>query len=125
MSNLALVLSDADHAATPNINLTTANLLKGDKWDTWANDIQHDGDMTYSGADQPVSMRDLIGDAVTGFYQAITRNQTLQINYSAGKDSETILGLALLALVRAKRQGMNQSKHHFPLTAHIGSAHKS
>lgn len=69
--------------------------------------------MTYSGADQPVSMRDLIERAVAGFYQAITNCQTLQINYSVGKNSERILGPALLALVRAKRQGIKQSEHHF------------
>lgn len=116
MSALALALSDTNHTATTS-NL---NLLKGDKWDTWAKDIGYNGDMTYSGADQPVSMRDLIESAVAGFYQAISNGQTLQINYSAGKDSETILGLALLALVRAKRQGMNQSKHHFVVHSDTG-----
>ena len=105
MSNLAFAF---DAPTTP-----TFSLLKGDKWDTWMTGIQNDGNMTYQGKDQPVSLGELITDAVEGFYQAIVDGRTLQINYSGGKDSEGTLALALLALVRAKRQGINQSGHHF------------
>lgn len=112
MSNLALELE----FTAPTAPL----LLKGDKWDTWATDIQNDGTMTYEGDDQPVSMATLITSAVEGFYQAIVNGHTLQINCSFGKDSSTCLHLALLALVRAKRQGITQSEHHFVVHSDTG-----
>lgn len=81
MSNLALDLDlEFDAASAP-----APVLLKGDKWDTWAADIQNDGSMTYEGDDQPVSLAELITSAVEGYYQAIVDGRTLQLNYSGGK----------------------------------------
>lgn len=109
----------------PNLALafdmpTTPVLLKGDKWDTWVSDMKNDTDMTYQGNDQPISMMELINDAVEGFYQAIVAGHTLQINCSFGKDSVSCLHLALLALVRAKRQGIKQSEYHFVVHSDTG-----
>ncbi|MBO0216890.1 phosphoadenosine phosphosulfate reductase, partial [Vibrio sp. Vb2880] len=51
--------------------------------------------------------------SVDAIYRYLIEGYTYQIQYSSGKDSETVLGLFLLALMRAKREGKEVSNAHF------------
>ncbi|MDF4421866.1 phosphoadenosine phosphosulfate reductase [Vibrio parahaemolyticus] len=74
-----------------------------DAWDTWADELSH-SDLEIT----PLVMR-----SVEAIYNYLKQGFTYQIQYSAGKDSETVLGLFLLALTKAKREGIPISEHHF------------
>ncbi|HBK7908908.1 TPA: phosphoadenosine phosphosulfate reductase family protein [Vibrio cholerae O1] len=83
--------------------VNTIDVKELDSWDTWTQDlIDFDGEIT------PLTLR-----SVDAIYRYLIQGYTYQIQYSSGKDSETVLGLFLLALMRAKREGKAISNAHF------------
>nr|WP_159373573.1 hypothetical protein [Vibrio cholerae]CQB46341.1 Putative reductase [Vibrio cholerae] len=83
--------------------VNTIDVKELDSWDTWKQDlIDFDGEIT------PLTLR-----SVDAIYRYLIQGYTYQIQYSSGKDSETVLGLFLLALMRAKREGKAISNAHF------------
>lgn len=74
-----------------------------DKWDTWSDEL----------SESDLDIKPLVMRSVQAIYSYLKQGYTYQIQYSAGKDSETVLGLFLLALTRAKREGLTISNHHF------------
>ncbi|KAB1185705.1 phosphoadenosine phosphosulfate reductase [Photobacterium damselae subsp. damselae] len=74
-----------------------------DNWDDWMNGII-DADMNIGGECIAV---------VNRIYDLLLAGKICQLAYSSGKDSETVLGLFLLALMKAVRNGDDVSPYHF------------
>lgn len=74
-----------------------------DAWDSWVDELSN----------SDLEIKTHVMRAVGAIYQYLMQGYTYQIQYSAGKDSETVLGLFLLALIKAKRDDARISKHHF------------
>lgn len=84
-------------------SLNKIDVKELDSWDSWKQDlIGFDSEIT------PLTLR-----SVDAIYRYLIEGYTYQIQYSSGKDSETVLGLFLLALMRAKREGKEVSNAHF------------
>ncbi|SAE39815.1 PUA domain (predicted RNA-binding domain) [Enterobacter hormaechei] len=100
--------------------LTNTNIIfKNDKWDDSLNVLRQHQDLQFSEAGR-VSVGELAADSVTSIYKAITEGWTMMLGYSSGKDSEVLLHLFLIALVRAVRNGKMTSRNHFILHTDTG-----
>lgn len=85
---------------------TLAPILTGDKWDTVWQTLANDEDLNYVDASTGTSMANLITTGTNAIYKALTDGWTMSLAYSSGKDSECVLHLFLMALVRAN--GINR-----------------
>lgn len=94
-------------------------IFKNDKWDDSLNVLRQHQDLQFSEAGR-VSVGELAADSVTSIYKAITEGWTMMLGYSSGKDSEVLLHLFLIALVRAVRNGKMTSRNHFILHTDTG-----
>ncbi|HGW2943689.1 TPA: hypothetical protein ACNP34_003001 [Citrobacter freundii] len=81
---------------------TLAPILTGDKWDTVWQTLANDEDLNYVDASTGTSMANLITTGTNAIYKALTDGWTMSLAYSSGKDSECVLHLFLMALVRAR-----------------------
>ena len=88
---------------------TISPILTGDKWDTVWQTLANDEDLNYVDASTGTSMANLITTGTNAIYKALTDGWTMSLAYSSGKDSECVLHLFLMALVRATRNGTNIS----------------
>ncbi|WP_050569758.1 phosphoadenosine phosphosulfate reductase family protein [Dickeya sp. NCPPB 3274] len=77
--------------------------------DKWNNVLAALGDLEQSGLSEKVA------SSLEAIYRALTTGWTLMLGYSSGKDSETVLHLFLMALMRVMRTGKITSRHHFIL----------
>lgn len=84
---------------------TSENIITDDKWN---NVLTALGDL-----DQSLSEK--VASSLEAIYRALTTGWTLMLGYSSGKDSETLLHLFLMALMRVMRAGKITSRHHFIL----------
>lgn len=99
---------------------TLAPILTGDKWDTVWQTLANDEDLNYVDASTGTSMANLITTGTNAIYKALTDGWTMSLAYSSGKDSECVLHLFLMALVRATRNGTNISQHHYVIHTDTG-----
>lgn len=99
---------------------TLAPILTGDKWDTVWQTLANDEDLNYVDASTGTSMANLITTGTNVIYKALTDGWTMSLAYSSGKDSECVLHLFLMALVRATRNGTNISQHHYVIHTDTG-----
>ncbi|EHW2068061.1 TPA_asm: phosphoadenosine phosphosulfate reductase [Salmonella enterica] len=99
---------------------TLAPILTGDKWDTVWQTLANDEDLNYVDASTGTSMANLITTGTNAIYKALTDGWTMSLAYSSGKDSECVLHLFLMALVRATRNGTNISQHHYVMHTDTG-----
>ena len=100
--------------------LTNTNIIfKNDKWDDSLNVLRQHQDLQFSEAGR-VSVGELAANFITSIYKAITEGWTMMLGYSSGKDSEVLLHLFLIALVRAVRNGKLTSRNHFILHTDTG-----
>lgn len=99
---------------------TLAPILTGDKWDTVWQTLANDEDLNYVDASTGTSMANLITTGANAIYKALTDGWTISLAYSSGKDSECVLHLFLMALVRATRNGTNISQHHYVIHTDTG-----
>lgn len=90
--------------------VNTIDIKQLDEWDTWGEELAESG----------LDISPMVNRSVDAIYRYLCEGFTFQIQYSAGKDSETVLGLFLLALTRAKRQGIEVSPHHFAVHVDTG-----
>ncbi|WP_277850708.1 phosphoadenosine phosphosulfate reductase family protein [Moellerella wisconsensis] len=104
-----------DNQVPPSISV-----LKADKWQAVWHTLKEDADLNYRDASRGVSLSDLINDGTASIYQALTDNWTISLAWSSGKDSEVVLHLFLMALVRAVRAGIPISQHHYLLHTDTG-----
>lgn len=81
-----------------------------DKWDTWPMDLEQ----------AELEITDKVKTSVDAFYTIIERGFTCKILFSNGKDSNCILSLFLLAMMRAKRNNIPMSQHHFLININTG-----
>jgi 3'-phosphoadenosine 5'-phosphosulfate sulfotransferase (PAPS reductase)/FAD synthetase len=100
--------------------LTNKNIIfKNDKWDVSLDVLSQHPDLNCSDAGRR-SVGALAGRAVSSIYNAITGGWTMMLGYSSGKDSEVLLHLFLIALIRAVRHGKMTSRNHFILHTDTG-----
>ena len=90
-------------------------LLRGDKWDSVWSELTDNEDLNFVDASRGTSLSSLITSSVEAIHTALIDGWTMMIGYSSGKDSETVLHLFLMALIRAVRSGAAISQHHFIL----------
>lgn len=90
-------------------------LLRGDKWDSVWSELTDNEDLNFVDASRGTSLSSLITSSVEAIHTALIDGWTMMIGYSSGKDSETVLHLFLMALIRAVRSGATISQHHFIL----------
>lgn len=90
-------------------------LLRGDKWDSVWSELTDNEDLNFVDASRGTSLSSLITSSVESIHTALIDGWTMMIGYSSGKDSETVLHLFLMALIRAVRSGATISQHHFIL----------
>ncbi|MDM2765676.1 phosphoadenosine phosphosulfate reductase [Citrobacter sp. Cpo150] len=90
-------------------------IFQSDKWDTCLSDINSLPAFSAIDTGRSQSLANLINSSVESIYNAITGGWTMMLGYSSGKDSETLLHLFLIALIRAVRNGAVTSRHHFLL----------
>ncbi|MFM5361646.1 phosphoadenosine phosphosulfate reductase [Aeromonas veronii] len=90
-----------------------AVLLRGDKWDSVWSTLADNEDLNFVDASRGTSLASLITSSVEAIHTALLDGWTMMLGYSSGKDSETVLHLFLMALIRAVRTGQNISQHHF------------
>lgn len=90
-------------------------LFRGDKWDSVWSELTHNVDLNFVDASRGTSLSSLIMSSVEAIHKALMDEWTMMVGYSSGKDSETVLHLFLMALVRAVRSGATISQHHFIL----------
>lgn len=81
------------------------NIKNIDEWDLWEDGIDN--------AEIEIGKEAI--SAVHRIYQYLLVGKIFQLNYSGGKDSEVCLGLLLLALIKAKRNGDTISSHSYVL----------
>ncbi|MCD9476310.1 phosphoadenosine phosphosulfate reductase family protein [Photobacterium carnosum] len=81
------------------------NIKNVDEWDLWETGIDN--------ADIEIGKEAIC--AVLRIYQYLLAGKIFQLNYSGGKDSEVCLGLLILALMKAKRNGDKISPHSYVL----------
>lgn len=93
----------------------TPVLLRGDKWDSVWSELTDNEDLNFVDASRGTSLSSLITSSVEAIHTALNDGWTMMVGYSSGKDSETVLHLFLMALVRAVRSGATISQHHFIL----------
>nr|WP_306804071.1 hypothetical protein [Providencia sp. PROV024] len=103
-----------------NPELPSISVLKADKWQAVWQTLKEDADLNYRDASRGVSMADLIHNGTASIYQALADNWTISLAWSSGKDSEIVLHLFLMALVRAVRAGIPISQHHYLLHTDTG-----
>lgn len=94
--------------------------LKADKWEAVWQTLKNDEELNYKDAGRGVSLSELITDSSASIYQSLSDDWTICLAYSSGKDSETVLHLFLMALVRAVRTGVPISQHHYILHTDTG-----
>ncbi|EYU16583.1 phosphoadenosine phosphosulfate reductase family protein [Photorhabdus aegyptia] len=94
-------------------NSIYAPILTGDKWDTIWQTLASDEDLNYVDASADTSLAGMITTGVSAIYNALIDGWTISLAYSSGKDSEVVLHLFLMALMRAKRSGYKISQYHF------------
>jgi DNA sulfur modification protein DndC len=90
-------------------------LLRGDKWDSVWSTLADNEDLNFVDASRGTSLASLITSSVEAIHTALLDGWTMMVGYSSGKDSETVLHLFLMALIRAVRTGQTISQHHFIL----------
>ena len=90
-------------------------LLRGDKWDSVWSTLADNEDLNFVDASRGTSLASLITSSVEAIHTALLDSWTMMVGYSSGKDSETVLHLFLMALIRAVRTGQTISQHHFIL----------
>lgn len=96
-----------------------SRVIVADKWSQWLDNIHDDDDLDYAEPGQ-LSLAAKVEHSVQTIYQAIKQGYTLSLGYSSGKDSETVLHLMLMALIRACREGVNISEYHYVLHTDTG-----
>lgn len=92
-----------------------AVLFKNDKWDNALSVLNTHPDLTAIESGREQSLGELVTSSVESIYTALTSGWTMMLGYSSGKDSEALLHLFLMALIRAVRSGAVTSRHHFLL----------
>lgn len=92
-----------------------AVLSKNDKWDNALSVLNTHPDLTAIESGREQSLGELVTSSVESIYTALTSGWTMMLGYSSGKDSEALLHLFLMALIRAVRSGAVTSRHHFLL----------
>lgn len=97
------------HVRTENI------IFKNDKWDNALSVLSSNPDLTAIESGRSHSLGQLVTASVESIYTALTSGWTMMLGYSSGKDSEALLHLFLIALIRAVRAGAVTSRHHFLL----------
>lgn len=104
---------------TPVIHASSL-IAKGDKWDQVWQTLKEDEELNFRDATRNTCLSELIESSVQAIYAALLDGWTMMLGYSSGKDSETVLHLFLMALVRAVRNGERISQHHFILHTDTG-----
>lgn len=92
-----------------------AVIFKNDKWDNALSVLNTHPDLTAIEPGREQSLGELVTSSVESIYTALTSGWTMMLGYSSGKDSEALLHLFLMALIRAVRSGAVTSRHHFLL----------
>ncbi|MDT0641075.1 phosphoadenosine phosphosulfate reductase family protein [Citrobacter werkmanii] len=92
-----------------------AVIFKNDKWDNALSVLNTHPDLTAIESGREQSLGELVTSSVESIYTALTSGWTMMLGYSSGKDSEALLHLFLMALIRAVRSGAVTSRHHFLL----------
>lgn len=95
-------------------------ILKGDKWDSVFETLRTSPVLNATDAGRDVALSGLITSSVEAIYQAMSSGWTMMLGYSSGKDSESLLHLFLMALVRVVRSGEITSRNHFILHTDTG-----
>lgn len=75
-------------------------LLRGDKWDSVWSTLADNEDLNFVDASRGTSLASLITSSVEAIHTALLDGWTMMVGYSSGKDSETVLHLFLMALIR-------------------------
>ncbi|EMX5186425.1 phosphoadenosine phosphosulfate reductase family protein [Citrobacter freundii] len=92
-----------------------AVIFKNDKWDNALSVLNTHPDLIAIEPGREQSLGELVTSSVESIYTALTSGWTMMLGYSSGKDSEALLHLFLMALIRAVRSGAVTSRHHFLL----------
>ncbi|MGP8592346.1 phosphoadenosine phosphosulfate reductase domain-containing protein [Salmonella enterica subsp. enterica serovar Typhimurium] len=95
-------------------------ILKGDKWDSVFETLRTNPVLNATDTGRDVALSGLITSSVEAIYQAMSSGWTMMLGYSSGKDSESLLHLFLMALVRVVRSGEITSRNHFILHTDTG-----
>lgn len=97
------------------LNAINKILFKNDKWDNVLSTLQNHSGLNVTDAGRKHSLAELVASSVEAIYKGLTGGWTMMLGYSSGKDSEALLHLFLMALIRAVRTGAITSRHHFIL----------
>ncbi len=104
-------------------NNLTQSFFGGDKWDSVWSTLADNEDLNFVDASRGTSLASLITSSVEAIHTALLDGWTMMVGYSSGKDSETVLHLFLMALIRTVRTGQTISQHHFIL--HTGDGREN
>ncbi|EAS8074402.1 phosphoadenosine phosphosulfate reductase, partial [Salmonella enterica] len=89
-------------------------------WDSVFETLRTSPVLNATDAGRDVALSGLITSSVEAIYQAMSSGWTMMLGYSSGKDSESLLHLFLMALVRVVRSGEITSRNHFILHTDTG-----